>query len=123
MTDEEDVDALRQRALKGRGRWVMMTDEELDVIRQRAAKATRGPWLADDQVEDWVAPSKRHVGVYVRFYQWNGRLNHVSFVTARRVGHPNGSLRPIADADFIAHAREDIPALLAEIARLKAARP
>jgi hypothetical protein len=100
-----------------------MTDEELTAIQDRADYATPGPWMADDKVEDWVAQRVMHVGVYVRFYQPNGRLNHISFVDARIPGYTNGSLRPLADAEFIAHAREDIPALLAEIQRLKASMP
>jgi hypothetical protein len=97
-----------------------MTDDELQAIHDRVVKATRGPWLSDNRVEDWIAQTRRHVGVYVRFYQRNGRLNHVSFVDARRVGFPNGSLRPLHDATFIAHARADVPALLAEVKRLQA---
>ena len=97
-----------------------MTNDELDAIFKRATHATPGPWLADDGVEDWIGQSKRHVGVYVRFYQRNETLNHVAFVDARRVGHPNGSVRPVRDAEFIAHAREDVPALVAEVHRLQA---
>jgi hypothetical protein len=96
-----------------------MTDEELKAIRDRARKATPGPWMPDDSVQPWIMQSRRQTGVYVRFYQRNGILNHVSFVAARRPQVPNGSMRPMADAQFIAHARRDIPALLAEVRRLQ----
>jgi hypothetical protein len=96
-----------------------MTDDELQVILDRATNATRGPWLQDKQVDSWVG-ELREVGVYVRFYQRNGVLQHVAFVEARRVGEGEGSISPMHDATFIAHAREDVPALVAEIRRLQA---
>ena len=68
-----------------------MTLEELKAIEERAAKAAEGPWT-------W---SKAN----------DGRAN---------VWAPDGvGLVPEDDADFIAHARTDVPALCAEIRRLK----
>ena len=78
------------------------TPNELAAIRERAAKATKGPWY------------RRQGYVYRR----DDPHNAFGF----RVDDCRG---PCVDADFIAHARSDIPRLLdaleekdAEIARL-----
>ena len=75
-----------------------ISENEIEAIRKRAEKATEGPWWASE-------------GLYVvnnltgDSYEWDA-----DFVaeTERE-----------SDAEFIAHAREDIPKLLAEINRLK----
>lgn len=70
----------------------MMTDEQLAAIRARCEAATGGPWEVGHKCE-----------IYTRHYQ---------------VG-PIGDFWEPADARFTAHAREDIPALLAEVERLR----
>jgi hypothetical protein len=70
-----------------------MTDEQLAAIRARCEAATGGPWEVGHKCE-----------IYTRHYQ---------------VG-PIGDFWEPADARFTAHAREDIPALLAEVERLRA---
>ena len=75
-----------------------LSEKEIEAIRKRADKATEGPWWASE-------------GLYVvnnltgDSYEWDA-----DFVaeTERE-----------SDAEFIAHAREDIPKLLAEIERLR----
>jgi len=64
---------------------------DIEAIRARADKATPGPW----HIEDYG-------------YMWNnaGRVICKVYDNQRR------------NADFIAHAREDIPDLLAEVERL-----
>lgn len=75
-----------------------MTHEQIEAIRERAEKATEGPW------------------------NWDGDFTYTK----------RGMLEPLiweseykgigveeTDADFIAHSREDIPALLAEVERLQ----
>ena len=76
-----------------------MTDElDLDAIEARAAVATSGLW-------------------------WTGMHDGFSYV----VEGPESDSHPVAqrlirpDAEFIAHARTDVPALLAEVRRLRAA--
>lgn len=74
-----------------------MTDAELEDIDMRAAQATPGPWehKGDDKCcEAWVEDTKHHK------------------VTSRRGMLPQ-------DAWFIANARTDIPALIAEVRRLR----
>ena len=76
-----------------------LTDEELAEIRERAEKATRGPW------------------------KWNNRGELFS-EDGRVIYYDKSEYNfPIAvsyyDEEFIAHAREDIPKLLAEIERYR----
>lgn len=76
-----------------------MTDEELAAIKARAEAATAGPWhvsgdgtvYSDDRSMEWEA-SEDAEGLY----NYSGKQLD-------------------ADAAFIAHARADIPALLAEV--------
>lgn len=74
-----------------------MTDEELAQIKERAEKATEGPWKIEES---------RYEGSY-----------NVSSV--KEEYDLSACLCPIKDAEFIAHAREDIPKLLAEIEALR----
>ena len=77
-----------------------------------AEKATQGPWKAgkDDFTKNIIQAAKDRCTIIVQ-----RRDDHNMFWN---------SYIPIeqtfADADFIAHAREDIPALLDEVERLRA---
>jgi hypothetical protein len=78
-----------------------LTVERLADIRQRADAATPGPWLVEDDHRDlnrWVTSES---GTLEANFGYLGNRNQ-------------------DDARFTAHAREDIPALLAEIERLRA---
>jgi hypothetical protein len=68
-----------------------LTDEQLAEIRKRAEAATDGPWTVS-------FPGAKVINAY-------------------GIGVDNFD----EDAEFIAHAREDVPKLLAEIGRLKEA--
>lgn len=78
-----------------------MTQERLDAIQAREAKATAGPWAID-------GPAQCGPGDTLAVYpvEDGGTLAYVQ---------PSWD-----DAEFIAHAREDMPALLAEVERLRA---
>ena len=93
-----------------------MTDLDLAAIRARAEAATKGPWevCAFDS-----GHSKFEMSVSVitesagdRICDMDGLGRTWNEIDARDDG--------MADAEFIAHAREDIPALLAELDRLNA---
>jgi hypothetical protein len=73
-----------------------MTEQELRKIEQRAERATPGPWKTyrSDYFALSYVDGQHHVGSIAS-------LNHVN------------------DAKFIAHAREDIPRLIAEVRRLR----
>jgi len=84
-----------------------MTDDELAAIEARCEKATAGPWedaghTVIQSVNPWddVIPSEVSCGAWCL----------------------GGTPKPVRESDraFIAHARQDIPALLAEVRRLKA---
>ena len=66
-----------------------LSEKEIEAIRKRAKMATEGPWQKDGAI-DIHAPNGTEVAA-----AWGG----------------------YADQEFIAHAREDIPKLLAEIER------
>jgi hypothetical protein len=72
-----------------------MTDIDLNAIRSRASSATAGPWA----------------------YRANRDI-HDSAIRTEETHQPIASAVSHDDAEFIAHAREDIPALLSELARL-----
>lgn len=78
----------------------------LDAIRRRAAAATPGPWKIGSRFGCGVLGSA--VAVI------SGKLPPIELDP-----HRNGR----ADAAFIAHARQDVPALLAEVDRLRNAGP
>ena len=82
-----------------------MTSLDLAAIRQRVEKATEGPWNTgfDYEKNDPIVLAPGYIEHTVDYTLTEGGLEHGK-----------------ADAEFIAHAREDIPALLDEIDRLNA---
>lgn len=81
-----------------------MTDDELRAVRERAKAATPGPWAVsyDEDVDTFgvVAEDDGPGDVFI----------------VEEMGQPGQH-----DAEFIAHARQDIPRLLDEIANLRGA--
>jgi hypothetical protein len=75
-----------------------MTNEELKAIRERAEAATPGPWIAEG--ETVYSSGVLIAGTYPAMICDDC---------------------DITEAEFIAHAREDVPKLLAEIERLRSA--
>ena len=69
---------------------------DLEAIEARANAATPGPWY---NLDDWMIHTEPD-------FEHNGIPNSKVIGTVKK-----------ADADFIAHSREDIPALLAEVER------
>lgn len=82
-----------------------MTEQELAEITERASKATPGPWWHKDGWEGAMPGDEWYV------YQ-EQPLGEIICCPCR--SNPSE-----ANAEFIAHAREDIPALLAEVRRLR----
>ncbi|WP_060905382.1 hypothetical protein [Streptomyces scabiei] len=70
-----------------------LTTQQLDEIETRATAATSGPWTVSEDYADVLDSEGHHLASF-----W---------------GQPVG--------EFIAYAREDVPALLAEVRRLNAA--
>ena len=74
---------------------------DLEAIKKRVVAARPGPWE--------IVPDPMNA-----FLQEKGSPN----TFARLNGLSGGREQAAADAEFIAHAREDVPALLAELERL-----
>lgn len=89
-----------------------MTDETLKAIEERANKATPGPWTAEPSDPNGWSDEEPHCdGIHTESGGWRNAI-----VTTD--GGVYGPRMP--DADFIAHAREDVPKLLGEVRRLRA---
>ena len=99
-----------------------MTDEELDAIKARADAATPGPWRTGWMMRR-CKKQHPHEGEHVfEADSWIDAAHDIS-----QVNEPHalvvcttdeyGAMLP-ADSEFIAHAREDVPALLAYISEL-----
>ncbi len=81
-----------------------LSDKRLREIRERATKATPGPWFVGQAVPGILVCSrsdKRNI--------WADEGTDIT--------SPAANMEP-EDAEFAAHARADVPALLAEIDRL-----
>lgn len=76
---------------------------DLDAIERRVAAATPGPW--------WTG---RHIPGAVFVADDSGSPRHILSISP-------GTIGTVADAAFTAHARQDLPALLEEVRRLRAA--
>ena len=87
-----------------------MTPEELAEVEERARKATAGPWEA---ANGRGASCVRTVDRNGRAIYFNVRAGDSANVSDETVESWH------ADARFIAHARADVPALCAEVRRLK----
>jgi len=101
-----------------------MTDERLKEIQERLDKATPGPWeravapRADDALSkaEWQERLLLNSDEPLHVVTAKGDARYAYLVPAITGDGPQSR----ADADFIAHAREDITLLLAENAQLRA---
>ncbi|MHA4819448.1 hypothetical protein ACXZ65_34425 [Streptomyces aculeolatus] len=101
------------------------TPERLDEIRGRERAATKGPWgfYDGDTYADVAADLEMTSRSSYTYRQKIARLEDEDVYDdpAREDwNEEQASAQMAADARFIAHAREDVPALLAEIDRLTA---
>lgn len=101
-----------------------MDDLELTSIRSRAASASAGPWfvrvLDDDYAMNLVAISTVADSGHERWPDFDsGEIVAATLVQQPRYVSQSDS-RWDENAEFIAHAREDVPRLLEEVARLRA---
>jgi hypothetical protein len=99
----------------------MMTDEKLQAIKARAEAATPGPWETREDSDFYQGG--RYIGTGPYHYTTGSEK------PGRPSTHPEDCYFKTdvcrvqsgeADETFIAHARTDVPALLAEVERLKA---
>lgn len=100
------IDQLKRRASDKRERSI--TADELAAIEARAHAATEGPWRTLRETDEFGTLGMPVVQMY----------RDEKLV----VGHSKdwGSMsEPVVDAEFIAHAREDVPRLAAEVRRIR----
>lgn len=88
-----------------------MTKEQIDAIRARIDAATPGPWLVDSCLDVYTEQ--------VREIDHDIGIELYKTVYSHHTAGPEGT-QPWHDTHFMAHAREDVPALLAEVERLTA---
>ena len=86
----------------------MLTAQQLATIHARCSATTPGPW-------DWEI-ELINITPFVRGYL-RTRQNATPILYSHTTTMAIDALQ--VDANFIAHARRDIPALLAEVARLQ----
>jgi len=94
-----------------------LTDEELAAIKARAEAATVGPWYVQSTTACFLnihGGDRTTDGRFLAQMGYDPPANDAYFDD----GEPqyDGADR---DADFIAHARTDVPALVAEVKRLR----
>jgi len=85
-----------------------ISDAELAAIEARVAGASRGPWESFVEGRDHTSGDN--------FIRVGGRDENEPDMYVLRDSVPAS----VADQDFIAHARQDMPRLLAEVRRLRA---
>lgn len=83
---------------------------DLEAIKARAAAATEGPWEWDDPTigQHWSRPKP-----------WTEVVNADVACGGYCYGGSSSPIKSDVDGQFIAHAREDIPALVDEVERLR----
>lgn len=79
-----------------------MNKDELEEIKSRCAAASPSPWVSYIEGRDHTSGSD-----FIMVGSGTDRLEDIELIGATK-----------ADQDFIAHARQDIPRLIAEIERL-----
>ena len=96
-----------------------MTDEELAAIEQRCESASPGPWEYYDNSFDGAIVSGLRAARPGERSAFNCGLIEGEWIVG---GEPNEGRLEIEDPNviFIMHARSDVPALIAEVRRLRA---
>jgi hypothetical protein len=87
-----------------------MTKQEIQKIKERYQATTIAPWVASIEGRDHESDSH---------FIMTGTPNGDNIWQSKRGEDLEISGATIADLDFIAHARQDIPTLIAEIERLQ----
>jgi hypothetical protein len=94
--------------------------EQLQAIRERCGRATPGPWI-------WYHPAEFRHDIRLAWggkHPRGGYLARLTHSHSRQFSGGAGGAHDDPreeDADFIAHARMDVPALLAELERVRLA--
>lgn len=99
-----------------------MTDLDLDAIKARTEEATRGPWRVGVKWEDPAEFETFYLPVNSPATDPENphQPDRVALIRYHAGGFQYPHHDAKADAEFIAHARTDVPALIAEVERLGA---
>lgn len=89
-----------------------ISEAELAAIERRAAAASPAPWKSWIEGRDFLAGS-----TFIELNDADG--DQVDLYLSVDGPHGLSAVASDADHDFIAHARQDIPRLIAEIRRLR----
>lgn len=81
-----------------------LTEADLDAIEERALRASVGPWKSYIEGRDHVGGSS-----FIMVGEGADRRGDIELIGAT-----------VADQDFVAEARQDIPTLVAEVRALRA---
>ena len=81
----------------------LLTDADLDVILERCRAASPGPWTSSVEGRDHFSGSS-----FIQVGSGASRRDDIELSGAS-----------LADQDFIAHARQDVERLVAEVKRLR----
>lgn len=87
-----------------------LTEQELVAIESRCSHATPAPWTSYWEGRDHDSGDS----FIMQHLDGQQRDLYLTFDYS-----PRSQARNLADQDFIAHAREDLPRVLAEVRRLK----
>ena len=104
-----------------------MTEAQLNKIKERIAKATKGPWFIGHWTGQCHMEHEHGKGNCVYKYELSGGDFFGKYVSSGTADERNeivgaGEDEPMlsyGDADFIAHARKDVPTLVEENERLR----
>lgn len=98
-----------------------MTDKRLEEIRKRVEAATPGPWEVEDYRCDGDWRSTGNVWARNKGHYHPGtKVCEVNCHSMSSISDPRDIGEFEGNSAFIAHARDDIPFLLAELAKLQA---
>lgn len=89
-----------------------MPDIDLDAIEARANAATDGPWVVKHEPA-WEADNVQHPDVITVGAQMWEADDEPMTVCLVSTDHEDDPVDVLLDAEFIAHARTDVPALVA----------
>src|SRR5262245_10223895 len=89
-----------------------LTPEQRDEIRAREQDVSPGPWTVAERID------RLNGGTTLPIL--SGEMGHIAVIEYDSGGFQWPHAQARADAEFIAHARQDVPDLLAEVDRLTA---
>lgn len=103
-----------------------MTPKEIEAIKRRCEAATAGPWYPV-ATDDQACMNARYVGTKDRNWPKHdqeigmdgSRAEETVAITLYQIPTLIDNERCDENTNFIAHAREDVPALVAEVRRLR----